>query len=110
MNASDFKKYQQEARKTRMQESREHRITYAALGLAGEAGEVANKAKKLLRGDANRDELIEGIKSEIGDVLWYLAALSDDLEVDLGDIAESNLRKLQDRYARGKIAASGDKR
>lgn len=105
-----FKKYQQEAMKTRMADTYEHRIVYSALGLSGEAGELANKVKKIMRGDTDRNELIEGIKSEMGDVLWYLAALCDDLGVELADIAEGNLQKLQDRQVRGKIAASGDNR
>jgi NTP pyrophosphatase (non-canonical NTP hydrolase) len=109
MTPIDFKKYQQEARKTRNIAS-EHNMTYSTLGLAGEAGELANKVKKILRGDANRDELIEGIKGEMGDVLWYLSALSDDLGVELGDIAEQNLEKLRSRYERGKILGGGDNR
>lgn len=109
MTPIDFKKYQQEARKTRNVSS-EHNMTYSTLGLAGEAGELANKVKKILRGDENREELIEGIKGEMGDVLWYLAALSDDLGVELSDIADQNLEKLRSRYARGKILGGGDNR
>lgn len=110
MNVTDFSKYQQEAMKTRMPDTLEHTLTYSALGLAGEAGELANKVKKIMRGDTNRDELLEGIRSEMGDVLWYLAALAQDLGADLSEIAEENLVKIRDRQARGKIAASGDKR
>ena len=105
----DFSKYQQEARKTRAIPE-QHRITYSALGLAGEAGELANKVKKLMRGDTNRGELVEGIKAEMGDVLWYLAALADDLEVELADIAAENLDKLRSRQSRGKILGGGDNR
>jgi NTP pyrophosphatase (non-canonical NTP hydrolase) len=105
----DFAKYQQEARKTRRIPDA-HAVTYSALGLAGEAGELANKVKKIMRGDDNRAELVEGIKSEMGDVLWYLAALADDLDVSLADIAEENLEKLRSRHARGKILGGGDNR
>jgi NTP pyrophosphatase (non-canonical NTP hydrolase) len=105
----DFTTYQREAMKTRHYPD-EYRVTYSALGLAGEAGELANKVKKLLRGDANRDELVDGIKSEMGDVLWYLAALAEDLGVDLASVAQENIEKLRSRQARGKILGGGDNR
>lgn len=85
----------------------EHSILYPALGLAGEAGEVSNKVKKMLR-DGNFDK--QGIAAEIGDVLWYLAALSRDLNIDLHDLAMQNLEKLYGRKARGTLKGSGDKR
>ena len=85
----------------------QHAITYPALGLAGEAGEVANKVKKVIR-DGKLDKA--SLKAEIGDCLWYIAALCRDLNVDLGDIAKANLEKLQDRKARGTLKGSGDNR
>lgn len=85
----------------------QHAITYPALGLAGEAGEVANKVKKIIR-DGKLDKSALG--AEIGDCLWYIAALCRDLNLDLGDIAKANLEKLQDRKARGTLKGSGDKR
>jgi len=85
----------------------QHAITYPALGLAGEAGEVANKVKKIIR-DGKLDKA--ALKGEIGDCLWYIAALCRDLNVDLGDIAKANLEKLQDRKARGTLKGSGDTR
>ena len=82
-------------------------VTYPALGLAGEAGEVANKVKKIMRdGVFNR----EAIADEVGDCLWYIAALCRDLNVDMQDVAIKNLKKLRDRQRRGKIAGEGDKR
>ena len=84
-----------------------HAILYPALGLAGEAGEVANKIKKMLRDD---DFDRSAIAEEIGDVLWYVAALSRDLNIDLHDIAMNNLEKLYGRKARGTLSGSGDKR
>jgi len=98
--------YQSAAAKTAIYKS-EHSILYPALGLAGEAGEVANKVKKMLR-DGNFDR--HAIAAEIGDVLWYTAALARDLNVDLHDIALGNLEKLYDRKSRGKIGGSGDNR
>lgn len=85
----------------------QHAITYPALGLAGEAGEVANKVKKIIR-DGKLDKSALG--AEIGDCLWYIAALCRDLNLDLGEVAKANLEKLQDRKARGTLKGSGDKR
>lgn len=85
----------------------QHAILYPALGLAGEAGEVANKVKKMIR-DGNTD--LKAIAAELGDVLWYVAALARDLGVDLDDLANDNLNKLYDRKERGVLGGSGDKR
>lgn len=84
-----------------------HAITYPALGLAGEAGEVANKVKKIIRdGKMDKSEL----SAEIGDCLWYIAALCRDLNINMGDVAKSNLEKLYGRKQRGTLQGSGDKR
>jgi|TARA_B110000259_G_scaffold133336_1_gene150377 NTP pyrophosphatase (non-canonical NTP hydrolase) len=85
----------------------QHAITYPALGLAGEAGEVANKVKKIIR-DGKIDKA--ALTAEVGDCLWYIAALCRDLNVDMGDVAKSNLDKLYDRKQRGTLQGSGDKR
>ena len=103
MNLND---YQKMAARTAIYKST-HSIMYPALGLAAEAGEVANKVKKILRDD-NFDR--QAIADEIGDVLWYIAALSRDLNIDLHDIAIQNLEKLYGRKARGTLTGSGDKR
>lgn len=110
MDIIDFRKYQEAARTTRMGNTSENPLVYTTLGLTGEAGELANKVKKIYRGDGNHDELIEGIKGEMGDVLWYLAAMADDLGIDLAEIAEQNLEKLKNRHNRGKILGGGDNR
>lgn len=86
-------------------------LAYAALGLAGEAGEVANKVKKILRGDRPLDETAKAVISkEVGDVMWYLAAVADELGVSLGEVAESNLAKLAARAEQGTIKGDGDDR
>lgn len=88
-------------------------VEYLSLGLVGEAGEIANKVKKLIRDGASPEELAERkiqIGYEIGDVLWYAAVLADEMGMNLGHIMENNLSKLADRKARGMIGGSGDNR
>lgn len=87
-------------------------LAYTALGLAGEAGEIANKVKKVLRDDSgvlSKDKATE-ISKELGDVLWYLARVADEIGTRLGGVAEGNIAKLYDRKARGVIQGSGDNR
>jgi NTP pyrophosphatase (non-canonical NTP hydrolase) len=107
----DFNFYQELAQKTAVY-PREYTVIYPALGLAGEAGEVANKVKKILRdsGGAVSEEVRIQLKAEIGDCLWYAAALCSDLGFDLEDVANENLEKLFDRKRRGTIRGSGDTR
>ncbi len=87
-------------------------IIYPALGLGNEAGEVQGKIKKVLRdNDGNfDDENRAKIADECGDVLWYLAALADDLGYTLQQIAEMNIAKLDSRRERNMIHGSGDNR
>jgi len=110
-NMSDFNAYQRVAATTAIYPE-EHRILYPALGLAGEAGEVANKVKKLIRDgpDGRPDDWREQISSEIGDVLWYCAALATDLNLTLGMIASLNEKKLSARKRAGTLGGSGDER
>ena len=108
---SDFNAYQRSAARTAIYPE-EHRILYPALGLSGEAGEVANKVKKLIRDgpDGRPDDWREQISSEIGDVLWYCAALATDLNLTLGMIAAQNEKKLSARKQAGTLGGSGDTR
>jgi NTP pyrophosphatase (non-canonical NTP hydrolase) len=87
-------------------------VVYTALGLAGEAGEVANKVKKVLRDhDGNfNNETQSAIRDEIGDVLWYCARLASELSLSFGDIAADNIRKLTERKSRNVLRGSGDDR
>jgi NTP pyrophosphatase (non-canonical NTP hydrolase) len=87
-------------------------LYYPTLGLSGEAGEVANKVKKVMRdfNDVMNDDLREAIKDELGDTLWYVAALCIELGVTMDDVAECNIKKLRDRKTLNKIKGSGDKR
>jgi NTP pyrophosphatase (non-canonical NTP hydrolase) len=102
----DFDDYQGETRKTAVYPE-ENAVEYLALGLNGEAGEVAEKIKKSIRDDK---ELGEELQQEIGDCLWYMARLLDELGYDFSDTAEANLDKLLDRKQRDKISGSGDDR
>ncbi len=91
-------------------------LVYPALGLAGESGEVADKIKKYWRNTGAMDmsqlttEQRAGIVLELGDILWYIAALADELDVTLDDVADRNLNKLYDRRIRGVIKSEGDNR
>jgi len=104
-----FNDYQEFTSTTRVYKDK---IIYPALGLSGEAGEVAEKIKKLLRDhDGNiTPEYAAEVAKEIGDVLWYCAALSADIGYSLGDIAEINVQKLTKRKEENKIHGSGDNR
>lgn len=106
-----FNKYQKEAVSTAIYPF-SFKVFYPTLGLCGEAGEVAEKIKKIIRdgGSEITDEQRDALKGELGDVMWYLAALANDLELDLGAVAEANLEKLRDRKDRGKLQGSGDNR
>jgi NTP pyrophosphatase (non-canonical NTP hydrolase) len=108
----NFTDYQTKSRVTAKYPAIGHGVIYPTLGLVNEAGEVAGKIKKIFRdkdgviGEAER----EALKAELGDVLWYLAQTCTELEISLEEVAESNLAKLLDRQARGKIQGDGDTR
>jgi NTP pyrophosphatase (non-canonical NTP hydrolase) len=108
----DFQDYQERSRSTARYPQAGSNPIYPTLGLCGEAGEVADKVKKVLRDrdgqfDAQvRDDLL----LELGDVLWYVAQLATELDLNLDAIAEANLAKLASRAARNVIAGHGDRR
>ena len=108
----DLNDYQRESRKTALYPDVGRNAIYPTLGLVGEAGEVADKVKKILR-DRNGlfdHESKEAIKFELGDVLWYISQLSSELGYSLEEVANANLHKLKNRKSRGKIQGSGDNR
>ena len=107
----ELSEYQRLSRRT-AQYPREAWLAYPALGLAGEAGEVAEHAKKVIRDDAGSvdAERREQMAKELGDVLWYVAQLASELELDLDQVAQANLDKLLSRQRRGVLSGSGDDR
>jgi len=86
-------------------------LSYTALGL-GEVGEIQGKIKKILRDNACKitDEHVNSIAKELGDVLWYVAAMCDTLGIYMDNVAQSNIDKLSSRKERGKLSGSGDDR
>lgn len=107
----DFKEYQEKAFVTALPSIKDN-IYYHTLGLAGEAGEICNKIKKVMRDKdgAISDEVKENLKAEIGDVMWYVGSLCTVLGLDLEDVCSANIDKLYSRKDRGTISGSGDNR
>ena len=107
-----FNEYQEFAQKTAIYPNRGHNFVYPTLGLTGEAGEVAEKLKKILR-DKNsamdKDSSTEVLK-ELGDVLWYISAMAYELGFTMEDVAKINMEKLQSRRDRNMIHGDGDNR
>ena len=112
-----FEEYQAKAVTTDVFGGKAQPITSLAfleklLGLVGEAGEVADKFKKIYRDDNGvlLEEKREMIEKELGDVLWYLAQLATELNIKLSEVAEANIEKLASRMDRGVLQGSGDNR
>ncbi len=108
----NFQEYQEKSRKTALYPNKDNNFIYLTLGLVGEAGEVAEKIKKLIR---DKDGIIddafkESVQKELGDVLWYLSQLATELGLNLDEIAQKNIEKLYSRLERGVINGDGDDR
>ena len=97
--------YQKQAAETAIY-PKDKALEYLALGLVGEAGEVANKIKKVIRDGTSPNN----VRDELGDVLWYLAMLSTEIGYSLDTIADKNLWKLANRKERNVLGGSGDNR
>ena len=108
-----FEEYQKLSRKTALYPKENHsNLVYPTMGLAGEAGEVAEKMKKILR-DKNwiiGEEDKKEIAKELGDVLWYVSQLAAELGLPLDEIAKLNIEKLYSRLERGVLGGEGDNR
>ena len=108
----DFEEYQKLSRRTAIYPDKDNNFVYVTLGLVGEAGEVAEKIKKVFR-DNNGvldEERKQVLKKELGDVLWYLAQLSTELGLSFDDVACFNIEKLSSRKDRGTLHGDGDDR
>jgi NTP pyrophosphatase (non-canonical NTP hydrolase) len=112
MTPFDLNSYQRQSRKTWSLIHTDHAIVYPTLGLTNEAGEVAGKIKKIFRdkGGQISEEDRQALKSELGDVLWYLAQICTELDLSLEEVAQFNLEKLLSRMERGQIRGDGDVR
>jgi NTP pyrophosphatase (non-canonical NTP hydrolase) len=108
----EISEYQTLSRRTATYPRAGEDMTYPALGLCGEAGEVAEKVKKTIRDDGGvlSEERREALAAELGDVLWYAAQLATEAGLDLDRIAADNLDKLLSRQRRGVLRGSGDDR
>jgi NTP pyrophosphatase (non-canonical NTP hydrolase) len=104
--------YQRRSRATAVYPDAGANLTYPALGLCGEAGEVAEKVKKAIRDDGGvlTAERRDALAGELGDVLWYVAQLATEAGLDLDLIADANLAKLRSRRQRSVLSGSGDTR
>ena len=102
----NFNEYQQSIEKFAVypRENKLAAVSYVALGLNGEAGEVAEQIKKAIRNDSRiTDERRTKILAELGDVLWYAARMATELDADLAEIAENNVAKLDERLRREEL-------
>lgn len=104
--------YQKTVKKTAIYPTFGADFVYPALGLAGEAGEVVEKVKKLIRNDSGiiTDRFRKEVKSELGDCMWYISILADCFGITLQEVADANIEKIFDRHARGVINSEGDNR
>ena len=101
--------YQLKAVKTAVY-PKKYAVSYAALGLAEEAGEVAGKIAKMMRDGIPMQDQKQAIAAEMGDVLWMLAALAHDCGLSLQTIAEMNVEKLKKRQEANTLHGEGDNR
>ena len=110
----NFTDYQQATARTAIYPSNSpiEALSYVTMGLVGEAGEIANKVKKILRDNDGvvTDGYRRAIGGEIGDVMWYLSQLATELDYELEWLAENNLNKLRLRAENGTLQGSGDNR
>lgn len=104
--------YQQLALRTARPVDAKNELFHLLLGLCGEAGEIAEKTKKIVRDhDSDFSKLdTDDLKKELGDVLWHVAVIAHHFDIPLQDIAEANIAKLADRLQRNQISGSGDNR
>jgi len=112
MKRMNLNEYQQLALRTAHPKDKKNEMFHLVFGLVGEAGEIAEKIKKVIR-DKDSDftdfDTVD-LKKELGDILWYVATLADYFDIKLEDIGTGNIEKLASRQKRGVLSGSGDNR
>ena len=108
----DFSEYQKKSRKTALYPAIGKKYIYPTLGLVGEAGELANKVKKIFRDNKGilDVERKDGISKELGDALWYISQIATELDLSLDDVAAENIKRLISRKKRDTLHGDGDNR
>lgn len=108
----NFEEYQTKARQTAIYPNIGDNLWYPALGLCGEAGEVAEKVKKIYRDDGGQVSTTkkEDLIKELGDILWYIANIAEEINASMDNIAKVNLDKLAKRTVENKVHGDGDNR
>ena len=108
----NLNEYQTLALRTARPKDAKNELFHLLLGLSGEAGEIAEKAKKIVRDkDSDFSQFdTDDLKKELGDVLWPIAVLADYFDIELEAIGDTNIKKLASRLERGVISGSGDNR
>lgn len=108
----NFNKYQKFVKDHSFYPNKGNNFVYPALGIAGEAGEVCDKIKKIIRDDNGKmsKDSKRFIKKELGDVLFYITAEANELNLSLQEIVEANIEKMVGRKKRGTLSGSGDER
>jgi NTP pyrophosphatase (non-canonical NTP hydrolase) len=109
MNLDD---YQKAALRTAAPKDKHNEIFHLLLGLCGEAGEIAEKAKKIVRDKDSDFKALdrEDLTKELGDVLWYVTVIADHFDISLSEVGEKNIAKLASRQERNLLGGSGDNR
>jgi NTP pyrophosphatase (non-canonical NTP hydrolase) len=108
----NLQEYQDFALSTAIYPNKGENLIYPVLGLCGEAGEVAEKLKKIIRdkeGVVSASDIDE-IEKELGDVMWYIAAICHELDITMNGVIDANVSKLKSRQERNQIHGSGDNR
>lgn len=111
-NSMNLNEYQTLALRTANPKETKNEVFHLLLGLSGEAGEITEKAKKIVRdhdSDFSKFDK-DDLKKEMGDVLWHLAVLANYFDIELEDIGATNIKKLASRLERGVLKGSGDNR
>ena len=103
-----FNEFQDLAMSTRLESANN---LYALIGLVGEVGEVYSLLAKYIRDGVEDEEAFKDkVKKELGDVLWFVAAICEDMDYTMDECAEAVVKKLKDRKKRGVLGGSGDER